>query len=104
MKQLSLAAVLATALATSLALPGAAATAIFAFLTCWNEFALASIITRTPASRTFPPALFEFTGQFVSDWRGMTAMAVLMLIPAVIFVAVTQRQLMEGLTSGAMKG
>ena len=90
--------------ALPLALPGAAAAAIFAFLTCWNEFALASVITRTPKSRTFPPALFEFTGQFVSDWRGMTAMAVLMLIPAVIFVAVIQRQLMEGLTSGATKG
>jgi multiple sugar transport system permease protein len=87
-----------------LALPGAAAAGIFAFLTSWNEFALASIITRTPASRTFPPALFEFTGQFVSDWRGMTAMSVLMLIPAVIFVALVQRQLMEGLTSGATKG
>ena len=90
--------------ALPLALPGAAAAAIFAFLTCWNEFALASVITRTPNSRTFPPALFEFTGQFVSDWRGMTAMAVLMLIPAVIFVAIIQRQLMEGLTSGATKG
>ena len=90
--------------ALPLALPGAAAASIFAFLTCWNEFALASVITRTPNSRTFPPALFEFTGQFVSDWRGMTAMAVLMLIPAVIFVAVIQRQLMEGLTSGATKG
>ena len=90
--------------ALPLALPGAAAAAIFAFLTCWNEFALASVITRTPKSRTFPPALFEFTGQFVSDWRGMTAMAVLMLIPAVIFVAIIQRQLMEGLTSGATKG
>ncbi len=87
-----------------LALPGAAAAAIFAFLTSWNEFALASVITRTPRSRTFPPALYEFTGQFVSDWRGMTAMAVLMLIPAVIFVAIIQRQLMEGLTSGATKG
>ncbi len=87
-----------------LALPGAAAAGIFAFLTSWNEFALASVITRTPASRTFPPALFEFTGQFVSDWRGMTAMSVLMLIPAVIFVILVQRQLMEGLTSGATKG
>jgi multiple sugar transport system permease protein len=87
-----------------LALPGAAAAGIFAFLTSWNEFALSSIITRTPASRTFPPALFEFTGQFVSDWRGMTAMSVLMLIPAVIFVILVQRQLMEGLTSGATKG
>ena len=87
-----------------LALPGAAAAGIFSFLTSWNEFALANVITRTPASRTFPPALFEFTGQFVSDWRGMTAMSVLMLIPAVLFVAVVQRQLMEGLTSGATKG
>jgi multiple sugar transport system permease protein len=87
-----------------LALPGAAAAGIFSFLTSWNEFALSSIITRTPASRTFPPALFEFTGQFVSDWRGMTAMSVMMLIPAVIFVALIQRQLLEGLTSGATKG
>ena len=87
-----------------LALPGAAASGIFAFLTSWNEFALASVITRTPASRTFPPGLFEFTGQFVSDWRGMCAMSVMMLIPAVIFVALVQRQLMEGLTSGATKG
>jgi multiple sugar transport system permease protein len=87
-----------------LALPGVAAAGIFSFLTSWNEFALAGIITRTPASRTFPPALFEFTGQFVSDWRGMTSMSVLMLIPAVIFVALVQRQLLEGLTSGATKG
>ena len=87
-----------------LVLPGAAAAGIFAFLTAWNEFALASIITRTPASRTFPPALFEFTGQFVSDWRGMTAMSVLMLVPAIVFVAIIQRQLLAGLTSGATKG
>lgn len=87
-----------------LSLPGVAASGIFAFLTTWNEFALASQITRTPDSRTFPPALFEFTGQYVSDWRGMCAMSVMMLIPAVIFVSLVQRQLMEGLTSGAMKG
>lgn len=87
-----------------LALPGIAAAGIFAFLTSWNEFAVATVITRTPASRTFPPALFEFTGQFVSDWRGMCAMSVMMLIPAIIFVALVQRQLMEGLTAGAMKG
>ena len=87
-----------------LALPGMAASGIFAFLTAWNEFALANVITRTPASRTFPPALYEFTGQFVSDWRGMCAMSVMMLIPAIIFVALVQRQLMTGLTSGAMKG
>lgn len=87
-----------------LAMPGVAASGIFAFLTCWNEFALASVITRTQASRTFPPGLYEFTGQFVSDWRGMTAMSVMMLIPSVIFVALVQRQLVQGLASGATKG
>jgi multiple sugar transport system permease protein len=87
-----------------LALPGVAASGIFAFLTCWNEFALATVITRTPASRTFPPALYEFTGSFVSDWRGMTAMSVMMLIPAVIFVALVQKQLVQGLSAGAIKG
>ena len=87
-----------------LTLPGVAASAIFAFLTAWNEYALASVVTRTPQSRTFPPGLFELTGQFVSDWRGMCAMATMMLLPAVIFVALVQRQLMAGLTSGAVKG
>ncbi len=87
-----------------LALPGVAASGIFAFLTSWNEFALATVITRTPASRTFPPALYDFTGSFVTDWRGMTAMSVLMLIPSIIFVALVQRQLVQGLASGATKG
>jgi multiple sugar transport system permease protein len=87
-----------------LALPGVAASGIFAFLTSWNEFALATVITRTPASRTFPPGLYEFTGQFVTDWRGMTAMSVMMLIPSVIFVVLVQRQLVQGLASGAVKG
>ena len=87
-----------------LALPGVAASGIFAFLTSWNEYAISTVITRTPDSRTFPPALFEFTGQFVSDWRGMTAMSVMMLIPSIIFVALVQRQLVQGLASGATKG
>ena len=84
--------------------PGLAASGIFAFLTCWNEFAIASVLTRTTASKTFPVGLIDFTGEFVSDWRGMSAMSVLMLIPAVIFVIIVQRQLLRGLTLGAIKG
>jgi multiple sugar transport system permease protein len=84
--------------------PGLAASGIFAFLTSWNEFAVASVISRTTAAKTFPVGLFDFTGEFVSDWRGMCAMSVLMLIPAVIFVIIVQRQLLRGLTLGAVKG
>ncbi len=86
-----------------LALPGLAASGIFAFLTAWNEFAVASVVARTTASKTFPVGLFDFTGQFVSDWRGMCAMSVIMLVPAVVFVAFVQRHLVRGLTGGALK-
>jgi multiple sugar transport system permease protein len=87
-----------------LALPGMAAASIFAFLAAWNEYQIASLITNTPAAKTFPVGLFDFTTQFTVDWRGMTAMSVLMIIPAVVFVILTQRRLTEGLTFGAVKG
>jgi multiple sugar transport system permease protein len=87
-----------------LALPGMAAASIFAFLAAWNEYQIASLVTNTPNAKTFPVGLFDFTSQFTVDWRGMTAMSVLMIIPAVVFVVLTQRRLTEGLTFGAIKG
>jgi multiple sugar transport system permease protein len=87
-----------------LARPGLAAAAIFAFLAAWNEYQLAVVITRTVASKTFPVGLFDFTQQFTSDWRGMAAMSVVMMIPAILFVLAVQRHLLRGLTLGATKG
>ncbi|HEY52483.1 MAG TPA: carbohydrate ABC transporter permease [Caldilineae bacterium] len=87
-----------------LALPGMSAAAIFAFLAAWNEYQIASLVTKTPAAKTFPVGLYDFTSQFTVDWRGMTAMSVLMIIPAIVFVILTQRRLTEGLTFGALKG
>lgn len=87
-----------------LALPGMSAASIFAFLAAWNEYQIASLLTKTPAAKTFPVGLFDFTSQFTVDWRGMCAMSVLMILPAVIFVILTQRRLTEGLTFGAIKG
>lgn len=86
-----------------LALPGLAASAIFAFLAAWNEFQLAVVLTRTTNSKTAPVGLFDFTGQFTIDWRGMAALSVLMMIPAILFVLAVQRSLVRGLTLGAVK-
>lgn len=86
-----------------LALPGLAASAIFAFLAAWNEFQIAGVLTRTVNSKTAPVGLFDFTGQFTIDWRGMAAMATVMMIPAIAFVLVVQRNLVRGLTFGAVK-
>lgn len=86
-----------------LALPGLAASAIFAFLAAWNEFQIAGVLTRTINSKTAPVGLFDFTGQFTIDWRGMAAMATVMMIPAIAFVLIVQRNLVRGLTFGAVK-
>jgi multiple sugar transport system permease protein len=92
-----------TLISLPLALPGLAASAIFAFLAAWNEFQLAVVLTRTIASKTAPVGLFDFTGQFTIDWRGMAALSVLMMIPAIFFVLAVQRNLVQGLTLGAVK-
>ena len=87
-----------------LARPGIASAAIFAFLTCWNEFALASQLTRSVNSKTLPVGLLDYTAEFTIDWRGMCALAVVMIIPALILTYIVQKHLVGGLTSGAVKG
>ncbi len=87
-----------------LAGPGIASAGIFAFLTSWNEFALASQLTRSVTSKTLPVGLLDYTAEFTIDWRGMCALAVVMIIPALVLTFTVQKHLVSGLTSGAVKG
>ena len=87
-----------------LARSGLVSAAIFAFLTSWNEYALASQLTRTTASKTMPVGLMDFTAQFTVDWTGMSAMAVLIIIPALVLTFIVQKHLIAGLTFGGVKG
>ena len=87
-----------------LAGPGIASSAIFAFLTSWNEFALASQLTRSVNSKTLPVGLLDYTSEFTIDWRGMCALAVVMIAPAFALTFVIQKRLVSGLTFGAVKG
>jgi multiple sugar transport system permease protein len=87
-----------------LARAGLASAGIFAFLTSWNEYALASQLTRTTASKTMPVGLMDFTAQFTVDWAGMSAMAVLIIIPALVLTFLVQKHLIAGLTFGGVKG
>ncbi|RWM95228.1 MAG: carbohydrate ABC transporter permease [Mesorhizobium sp.] len=87
-----------------LAGPGIASAGIFAFLTSWNEFALASQLTRSINSKTLPVGLLDYTAEFTIDWRGMCALAVVMIIPALLLTFIVQKHLVGGLTSGAVKG
>jgi multiple sugar transport system permease protein len=83
---------------------GIASAAIFAFLTSWNEFALASQLTRSVGSKTMPVGLLDFTAEFTINWGGMCALAVLMIVPALILTFLVQKHLIAGLTFGGVKG
>lgn len=87
-----------------LARAGIASAGIFAFLISWNEYALASVLTRSTDSRTLPVGLMDFSAQFTIDWAGMCAMAVLIIIPALILTFIVQKHLIAGLTFGGVKG
>ncbi len=87
-----------------LARSGIAAAGVFAFLTSWNEYALASQLTRSTDSKTLPVGLMDFTAQFTIDWAGMCAMAVIIIVPALILTFLVQKHLIAGLTFGGVKG
>ena len=88
-----------------LAAPGVFTTAIIAFFTAWNDFVFAMSLTSDQA-RTVPAALAFFTGasQFESPTGAICAAGVVVTIPVVLLVLLFQRQIVSGLTSGAVKG
>ncbi|WP_103353220.1 carbohydrate ABC transporter permease [Amycolatopsis sp. CA-128772] len=89
-----------------LAAPGVFTTAILVFIFCWNDFLFAISLTSTTASRTVPAALSFFTGssQFEDPTGQVSAAAVVITVPIIVFVLFFQRRIVAGLTSGAVKG
>jgi multiple sugar transport system permease protein len=87
-----------------LSLPGLAATALFCFLLSWEEFLIALIFTSSPAAKTIPVAIAEFTGRHAIDYGMMAAGGIIAAIPPVLIALVFQRYLISGLSSGAVKG
>jgi multiple sugar transport system permease protein len=89
-----------------LAMPGVFTAGILAFITAWNDFLFANVLTSTDASRTLPVALAFFRGssQFTDPSGAIAAGAVVVTIPILIVVLLFQRRIVAGLTAGAVKG
>ena len=83
--------------------PGLAAASIFTFRIAWNEFILALVLTDRQ-TRTLPVAASLFISDLGVDWGRVMAMASLIAIPPLIFTFVASRQIITGLTAGAVKG
>jgi len=96
--------VLRTVIAPLLA-PGIVVTALFAFITAWNEFFLALVLLQTPSLTTLPVLLARFVGiEGIVRLGPLAASAVLATLPSLLLFTIIQRWLTRGLLSGAVKG
>lgn len=86
-------------------LPGVVAVGLFTFLTAWNELLFALTLTTSTDMRTIPPGfVLTYIGEFQDRWPDLMAASVVVSLPVVILFTLFQRQLVRGLTAGAVKG
>lgn len=84
--------------------PAIAVTALFAFMSAWNEFILAATLLSRETAFTLPVVLQRFVGEHDAAWGPFAAGAMLVSIPVMALFYLAQRQLVGGLTSGGVKG
>jgi ABC-type glycerol-3-phosphate transport system permease component len=84
--------------------PALAATGIYAFITSWNDFVFSSVLTLSMNSKTLPLTLSEFSTYASVDWGQTMAAATIISVPVIIAFMFIQKQFVEGMTAGAVKG
>ena len=84
--------------------PAIAVTALFAFMSAWNEFILAATLLSRESAFTLPVVLQRYVGEHDAAWGAFAAGAILVSVPVMALFYVAQRQLVAGLTSGGVKG
>jgi multiple sugar transport system permease protein len=85
-----------------LAAPALAVSAIFSFIFSWNELLYALILTRSEA-RTAPVVATSFMGGYELPWGQIMATGTMVALPVIVFSMIVSRQLVRGLTAGAIK-
>lgn len=84
-------------------LPGIFAASSLSFILLWNEF-LFALFTTGKNTRTLPVEIYTSIGYYELDWAKLSTIAVFAIIPAIIFISLTQKYIVRGLTMGAVKG
>ncbi len=87
-----------------LSLPALVASLTFAFLTSWNEFVFALVLTQNVAAQTLPIVISGFVMDFTTSFSFVNAAGVIAIIPPVLMAVLFQRYIVSGLTAGAVKG
>jgi N,N'-diacetylchitobiose transport system permease protein len=85
--------------------PGVIATSIFAFIAAWNDYIIAYTFMKDQSMYTLPVWLASFVSQNTgTDSGGQMAASVLFSLPVVVFFVIIQRNLVSGMSAGAVKG
>lgn len=87
-----------------LAKPAIVVTALFSFMTAWNEFILAATFLSDEQMFTLPVVLQRFVGDYSTQWGYFAAGAILVSLPVMLLFFRLQKYLIGGLTAGAVKG
>lgn len=84
--------------------PVIAVVMVFQLVSTWNEYLFALVFIQKRSLKTLPVGLMDFVGEFHTDWVAMAAGLCIATIPILLVYVVFQRQIIQGMTAGALKG
>lgn len=87
-----------------MAKPVIATVVIFNVLYIWNEFPFASVMLKDVDNYTLALGASFFKGKYNIDYAGMIASSIMMIVPQLVFYGIFQKNIVEGMTAGAVKG
>ncbi len=92
------------AIVIPLSLPGIATVGILSFVRSWNDYLIASVFLHESSVMTLTLGVQQFQQQNYVNWGALAAASILAMTPTLIFLLFAQKYLIQGLTSGAVKG
>ena len=86
-----------------ISVPGILSVGIYTFMTAWNEYLFANVLTRTNDVRTVPVGISLLMGQHNYAWNEMMALSIIGSIPILILVLFFQKYFVSGMAAGSVK-
>jgi raffinose/stachyose/melibiose transport system permease protein len=84
--------------------PALATVTILNFINCWNEFSFALVLINDASLKTIPLGIANFAGQYNTNYTGQMAGLTMVILPTIIFYLFMEKNLVKGMTAGAVKG
>jgi raffinose/stachyose/melibiose transport system permease protein len=83
--------------------PAIATVAVFTIVPIWNDLWFPLILTSSESTHTITLGVQQFLGQYITDWNSVLSALSMAILPVVVIYVIFSRQLISGLTAGAVK-